>query len=623
MKPMRILAINPGASSTKIGIYEDDHALLEKVILHSLEELSQFDSVAAQREFRRDLVLQALHDAQLPLQFDAVVGRGGLLRPLPGGVYEVDEPMCTALRHAPRQHPCNLGTILAYELAQQCGCPAMMADPGVVTEMDDVAFFSGSPYIERECFWHALNQKAVARRYAHSVGKHYREMRLIVCHMGSGISVASHKDGRAIDVNNALDGEGSFSVGRSGSLPVAKLINLCYSGRFTEAEMLDHIMRGCGLQGYLGTSDMKAVMRRVEAGDAKAKLAVDAMVFQTAKEIAAQSAVLCGKVDAILITGGLAHVPYVTDSIARRVEHIAPVKVFPGEDELFALAQNALGVLRGNIKLKHYQPEPWELGYFQSANELSQLNQEAQSDEIANAPTISAKRPVVAAILAGGTGKRFGADVPKQFLKLGGKTVLEHSVDAFQANSNVDEVIVVCHADFVKDVEDLCLRNKHWSKVRAVIDGGKERTDSSLRAIGWCGGRDVNILIHDAVRPLVTQRVICDVCDALVKVEAVGVVLPAVDTVLLTQAGRVTAIPERNTVRRVQTPQGFRLQTLSKAYERALQDIAFKATDDFGVVHKYMPEATTVLVEGDERARKLTYPQDLPLLEQILKQTQP
>ncbi|MBR1838613.1 MAG: butyrate kinase, partial [Bacteroidaceae bacterium] len=331
---MRILAINPGASSTKIGVYEDENPLVEKVILHSIEELATFPSVAAQKAFRRDLVLQALREADIPLHFDAIVGRGGLLRPLPGGVYEVDEPMCRALQHAPRQHPCNLGTILAYELAQQMHCPAMMADPGVVTEMDAVSFYSGSPYIERECFWHALNQKAVARRYAHAQGRHYKDMSLIVCHMGSGISVASHRNGRAIDVNNALDGEGSFSVGRSGSLPVSKLIKLCYSGRFTEAEMQNHIMRGCGLQGYLGTSDMKAIMKRIEQGDDKARAAVDAMIFQTAKEIAAQGAVLQGRVDAILITGGLAHVPYVTEGIKERVGYLAPVAVFPGEDEL-------------------------------------------------------------------------------------------------------------------------------------------------------------------------------------------------------------------------------------------------------------------------------------------------
>lgn len=599
---MRILAINPGASSTKIGVFEGETPLLEKVILHSIDELAQFDSVIAQRTFRRDLVLQALREAGLPLSFDAVVGRGGLLRPIPGGVYRVDETMCEVLHHTPRQHPCNLGSIIAYELAQQCKCPAMMADPGVVTELDDVARLSGSPYIERECFWHALNQKAVARRHARSLGKDYEDMRFIVCHMGSGISVASHLNGRAIDVNNALDGEGSFSVGRSGSLPVSKLIKLCYSGRFTETQMHNHIMRECGLQGYLGTSDMKAVMKRVEAGDAEAKLAVDALIFQTSKEIAAQGAVLQGRVDAILITGGLAHVPYVTDNIRRRVEFLAPVTVFPGEDELFALAMNALGVLRGEIELKNYEPEDWEF-------------QKSENKKL----TPHKSRPVVAAILAGGTGKRFGAELPKQFLPLGEKTVLEHSVEAFQQSADIDEIIIVCHADFVEKTESLRLQNAHWTKVRAVIDGGQERTDSSLQAIRWCAGRDVNMLLHDAVRPLVSARVINDVCSALQHAEAVNVVLPAVDTMLLADGESVKSIPNREALRRVQTPQGFRLTTLAEAYEHALKDPAFRATDDFGVVFRYMPEARTALVAGDERARKLTYPEDLPFLEQILK----
>ncbi len=357
---MRILAIDPGAGSTKFGVYDDVQPLLQKSIQHTAAELSQFDSVSAQRVFRRDLVVRAVEEAGVPFQFDAVVGRGGLLQPLEGGVYEVDEAMCHILRHAPRQHPCNLGSILAYELAQRCGCPAMMADPGVVTELEDVAKFSGSPHITRECIWHALNQRAVARRYAESVGRCYEDLRLIICHMGSGTSVAAHRYGRAVDVNNALDGEGAFSVSRSGSLPVSKLIRLCFSGEYTEAQLLHHVTRTCGLQGYIGTSDMKEVMQRINDGDRDARLSLDAMIFQTAKEIAAQSAVLCGKVDAILLTGGVAHVKYVTEEIIRRIGFLAPVVVFPGEDELAALAQNALGVLQGNIPLKHYCHTPYD-----------------------------------------------------------------------------------------------------------------------------------------------------------------------------------------------------------------------------------------------------------------------
>lgn len=350
-----ILVVNPGSTSTKIAVYENENALLLRNIRHSVEDLAPFAQAIDQRQFRRDLVKQELEAMGIPMQFDVIIGRGGLAKPIEGGVYEVDEQMCRDTYHAMRKHACNLGCIIAYELAQQIpGCKALIADPGTVDELDDVARITGSPIMPRIAIWHALNQRAIARRFAKEQGTRYEDLNLIICHLGGGISVAAHRQGRAIDANNALDGEGTFSPERAGTLPAADLIHLCYSGKYTEDALLKRIAGKAGLAAHLGTNDVKEVMHRIEQGDAHAKLLVDAMIYQTAKCIAAQSAVLYGQINAILLTGGMAHSDYIVSHLRERISFLAPVYVYPGEDEMSALAQNALDVLRGERVVKAY-----------------------------------------------------------------------------------------------------------------------------------------------------------------------------------------------------------------------------------------------------------------------------
>lgn len=353
---MRILVINPGSTSTKIALYEDETPLLLRNIRHTVEELKQFERIVDQREFRRDLVIHELQKLDVRFHFDAIIGRGGLAKPLVGGVYEVNEQMCNDMYYAKRQHVCNLGCIIAYELASRIpGCRAFIADPVVVDEMEDVARISGSPIMPRVPIWHALNQRAIARRFARESGRHYENMNLIICHMGGGISIAAHRHGRAVDVNNGLDGEGPFSPERAGSLPPADLIRLCYSGRYTQEELLKRISGNAGLAAHLGTTDVKAIIQRIQEGDRHAELLINAMIYQTAKCIAAEGAVLCGEVDAILITGGIAHSEYITSRLRQRINFLGPVYVYPGEDEMEALALNALAVLRHQRKVMQYE----------------------------------------------------------------------------------------------------------------------------------------------------------------------------------------------------------------------------------------------------------------------------
>lgn len=356
-KKYNILAINPGSTSTKIAVYENEKVVFLRNIKHSIEELSQFEQALDQREFRKELVVRELKIAGIPMNFDAIIGRGGLSRPVTGGVYEVNSKMCEDTYEAIRRHACNLGCMIAYELAAQLpGCMALIADPGMVDELEDVARISGSPLMPRIAIWHALNQRAVARRHAKEIGSTYENLNLIICHLGGGISIAVHRKGLAIDANNALDGEGPFSPERSGTLPVADLVHLCFSGRYTEAEIMKMIVGKGGLVAHLGTNDVKEIMVRVEQGDAKCKLAVDAMLYQVAKAIAAEGAVLCGDVDAILLTGGMAYSDYIVKELRRRLEYLAPIHVYPGEDEMEALASNALAVLRGERESKQYEP---------------------------------------------------------------------------------------------------------------------------------------------------------------------------------------------------------------------------------------------------------------------------
>lgn len=354
---MQILAINPGSTSTKIAVYDDEKPVLLRTIRHRPEEIVQFHTIVEQREFRRDVVLRELEKLEVPFHFNAIIGRGGLAKPMSGGVYEVNEQMCRDMYNAKRQHVCNLGCIIAYELAmRQNDCIPLIADPVVVDEMEDVARISGSPLMPRVPIWHALNQRAIGRRFARENGKRYEDLNLIICHMGGGISIAAHKHGRAVDANNGLDGEGPFSPERAGTLPSADLIRLCYSGRYTEEQLLKRIAGEAGLAAHLGTTDVKEILRRItENGDRHAELLIEAMIYQTAKCIAAEGAVLCGEIDAILITGGLTHSDYITSRLRKRIGFLAPVHIYPGEDEMQALALNALAVLRGKREMKKYE----------------------------------------------------------------------------------------------------------------------------------------------------------------------------------------------------------------------------------------------------------------------------
>jgi len=356
---MKILAINPGSTSTKIAVFEDTKPVMTYTIRHSVEELSQFRRVIDQLDYRRELVIKALADNAIPLEFDAVIGRGGLTQPIPGGVYEVNEDMVVAMYNSPRDHACNLGSLIARDVAKEIdGCKAFIADPGIVDEMDEIARITGSPIMPRITTWHALNQRAIGRRFAGDYSaRHpeaplkYEQMDLIICHLGGGISIGAHHHGRCIDVNNAFDGEGPFSPERAGSLPSASLIDLCYSGRYTKEQLKKRISGKAGLAAHLGTVDLIEIERRIADGDDHARLVLDAMIYQIAKGIAALSPVLYGKIDAILVTGGIAHSDYVIPRLKERVDFLAPFYVYPGEDELEALALNALGALHGDYKI--------------------------------------------------------------------------------------------------------------------------------------------------------------------------------------------------------------------------------------------------------------------------------
>ena len=352
----KILVINPGSTSTKVAVYENEQSVHLCNICHTPEQLDHFEKIVDQLAFRKQVVIDWLNENHISLDFDAVIGRGGLSKPLPGGVYLVNPQMCQDTYHAMRMHVCNLGCIIAFEIAkmQEKPCDAYMADPGVVDELVPEARISGSPLMPRVSIWHALNQRAIARRHAAAMGTTYDALNLIICHLGGGISVAAHCKGKAIDANNALDGEGTFSPERAGTLPAADLIHLCFSGKYTEPQLLKRVSGQAGLKAHLGTTDIPEILRRIEGGDHHAELLLNAMLFHTSKQIASEAAVLKGQIDAILLTGGMAHSQYVTDYIRDHVGFLAPVYIYPGEDEMKALAQNALSVLRGECEACQY-----------------------------------------------------------------------------------------------------------------------------------------------------------------------------------------------------------------------------------------------------------------------------
>lgn len=356
---MKILAINPGSTSTKIAVYEDLNPIFVETIRHNVEDLEIFPSITDQYNFRKDFIIAALkHNGIEVNQLDAVVGRGGLLKPIPGGVYEVNELMIQDLKIGIQgEHASNLGGILAKEISQLTDrkIPAFIVDPVVVDEMDEIARYSGRPELPRISIFHALNQKAVARRYAKEHNKSYNELNLIIAHLGGGITIGAHRQGRVVDVNNGLDGEGPFSPERSGSLPVGGLAKLCFSGKYTLPQIRKMITGGGGLVAYLGTNDAKKVEQMAyEENDQKARIIFEAMAYQVAKDIGAAAAVLCGKVDAILITGGIAYSKKLVELITERVQFIAPICVYPGEDEMQALVEGAYYALIGELEVKQY-----------------------------------------------------------------------------------------------------------------------------------------------------------------------------------------------------------------------------------------------------------------------------
>ncbi|KAA6334628.1 Butyrate kinase 2 [termite gut metagenome] len=353
---MKILAINPGSTSTKIAVYEDETPLLVQIIRHSVEDLAPFLSVNEQFDFRMALVLSKLEEAGMPLCFDAIIGRGGILKPIQGGVYAVNEVMKHALTHSYKNHASNLGGLMADQLAAQIpGCRAFIADPVVTDELDEVARLTGIPSLPRTSVFHALNQKAVARRYAREHNTTYERLNLIVCHLGGGISIAVHRQGRIVDVNNALDGEGPFSPQRAGTLPSGDLIDLCFSGKMTREELKKNISVRTGLTAYLGTTDVAAIVQSIYQGDKRAELVLNAMIYNIAKSVGGAATVLCGQVEAIILTGGIAYSDYVVSRLKERISFLASVIVYPGEDEMEALANNALGALKGELPVCEYK----------------------------------------------------------------------------------------------------------------------------------------------------------------------------------------------------------------------------------------------------------------------------
>jgi butyrate kinase len=353
----KLLVINPGSTSTKIGVYEDEKQVLDETLRHSSESIAQYSSIYEQFEFRKNVILDILKAKDINIStLNAVVGRGGLLKPIEGGTYNVNEIMLKDLKIGVLgQHASNLGGILANEIAKDLNIPAFIVDPVVVDEMEEIARISGIPEIARVSIFHALNQKAVAKRYANEANKKYEDINVIVAHLGGGISVGAHKNGRVVDVNNALDGEGPFSPERSGGLPVGDLVKLCFSGKYTHDEIKKMINGKGGFVAHYNTNDARAVSEAMRDGDKKAELLIKAMAYQVAKEIGKCAAVLCGKVDAIILTGGIAYGKEIVQLIKERVEFIAPVVVYPGEDELLALAQGGLRVLKGEEVAKEYK----------------------------------------------------------------------------------------------------------------------------------------------------------------------------------------------------------------------------------------------------------------------------
>ncbi len=353
---VKSLIINPGSTSTKIGVFEDETLIFDETLRHSTEEISRYASIIDQKDFRKEIIVSFLKEKGVDINsFNVVVGRGGLLKPIPSGTYAVTDALLEDLKIGRQgQHASNLGGILAREIGDEIGVPSYIVDPVVVDELRPVARISGMPELPRRVIFHALNQKAVARRYAKEQGVKYEDLNLIVIHMGGGVSVGAHEKGQVVDVNNILDGEGAFSPERAGTVPVGDLIKLCFSGKYTEKEIYKKICGNGGYNGYLGTNDAREVEKMAKEGNELAQVVLDAFYYQIAKDAGAMATVMDGKVDQIILTGGIAYSALTKDELTRKLGWIAPITVYPGEDELLALAQGALRVLNGEEPAKEY-----------------------------------------------------------------------------------------------------------------------------------------------------------------------------------------------------------------------------------------------------------------------------
>ncbi len=358
MEIVHILAINPGSTSTKIAVFQNKEPIFIKNIKHSAEDLGKFEKISDQFQFRKKVIINELNTAGVSENHvRAVVGRGGLVKPIESGTYLVNEKMIRDLKNSPiGEHASNLGGLIADDIAKSLpNAKAYISNPVVVDELCDLARISGHPLFQRKSIFHALNQKAVARQHAKSIMKKYEDLNLIVVHLGGGITIGAHKKGRVIDVNQGLNGEGPFSPERSGTLPVGDLVKMCFSGKYTEKKIKKMITGKGGLVAFVGTNNAYEVEQRIVKGDKKAELYYEAMAYQVSKSIGAAVAVLKGDVDGILITGGIAHDKWFVNKMIERIYKFGPVHVYPGEDEMQALAMNAYMVLKGEIQAKVYK----------------------------------------------------------------------------------------------------------------------------------------------------------------------------------------------------------------------------------------------------------------------------